>query len=114
MTLLNRGLCKLLAGYLNQSVLPEGFGRIQSLTVDPAREEAEAVLELAGEAERVQVALGYRWVRSEEPPRVLVRSCRCSRPWMEALAQVYLVGRSWPLPAKVLPWITPLLGSQDP
>lgn len=93
----------------NQVLEGKGYGTLLDLRLDPKSRTLEAKVLLKGEAEPLDLRLGYSLGTSGEST-LRVDSFSCSRPWMEALARDLAVGREFPLPPRAATFLQGLLG----
>ncbi len=78
------------------------YGVLRSVKIDSKTRSALLVLTPLGETEDVEFEVTrYEIVRDGEECRLVVRAVACSRSWLANLADDWLVGREFAIPALV-------------
>jgi hypothetical protein len=94
---------------LNQSVL-KPYGALTQLRLDTKRRVIDAVLELAGETQPVQVRIdGYEILEEPDAAYLVLNDITTSREWVTTLARNFAVERKLKLPNAVRTYLPMLI-----
>ena len=87
-----------------------GIGEVTELAIDTRNKTIRARLELLGENEPLDIHVTeYRLHTGNRGPRITIERARASREWLNTALQQFVIGRSFPIPAKAEPLLK-LLG----
>ena len=91
--------------------LSERYGELVSLKVDSQSRSLRMELMLKGETELILIDVGtYEIVDQQEPPLLILRQIRVSRPWLHELAQSFGEGTPIRIPRQISSLIKMVLG----
>ena len=80
------------------------------LLVDTKNKTVRVQLELLGEHEPIDIAITeYELHRNSRGARITIHRARASRQWMTTALEQFVIGKSFPIPAKAEPFLK-LLG----
>ena len=78
------------------------IGEMTHLDIDTKKRSIRVRLELAGDKEPVEVAIGSYSIEGKGiSASLIVEAATASRKWLDVVLQEFVVGRKLPLPAKV-------------
>jgi len=81
-----------------------GIGELTELTIDTKNKTILARLDLIGENEPVAIHVTEYRLHTDNPgPRVKIEGATASREWLNVVLQQFVIGKSFPIPAKVEP-----------
>ncbi len=79
----------------------EPYARMIDLKIDSQTKAATIVLQPHGEKEPIRVEIErYEILTTAEGTKLVVRKIKVSRAWMQLLAEQFLLGRSFDIPAE--------------
>jgi hypothetical protein len=78
-----------------------GIGELTSLSIDSENKKIHALLELAGELEPIEIEISkYRLDHGASDARLTIEEATASREWLATALQEYVVGETFPVPAR--------------
>jgi len=79
-----------------------GIGEMTELSIDTKTKRIRLKLELIGEHTPIEIDVTRYRLRSndEEGARLTIEAVVASRPWLDAALQEFVVGETFPIPAK--------------
>jgi hypothetical protein len=78
-----------------------GIGEVTELSIDTKTKRVRLRVELAGETEPIEVEITrYHLRSSERGARLTVEAATASRAWLDTALQQFVVGQTFPVPAK--------------
>ena len=97
---------KTVPGLLNERIL-KPYGELTAFSFDSREHSAEGELMLKGEREPIRVRIGkYELITEGEKTYAIIHSFAASREWVSRLAQDFVVGKRFEIPASVGKYIT--------
>jgi hypothetical protein len=79
-----------------------GIGEMTGLSIDSKNGKIHALLELAGEIEPIKIEITkYRLIQEKSGARLTIEEATASREWLATALRQFVVGRTFPLPARV-------------
>ena len=81
-----------------------GIGEVTELAIDTKNKTIRARLQLLGETEPLDLHVTeYRLQTGNPGPRITIEHARASREWLNAALQQFVIGKTFPIPAKAEP-----------
>jgi hypothetical protein len=78
-----------------------GIGEVTELSIDTENKRVRLQLALVGETVPIEINITrYRLRSSEQGARVTIEQATASRPWLDTALQQFVVGETFPIPAK--------------
>ena len=87
------------------------YGKVIDLTIDNTNKKATVSVLLKGESSPIAVRVDeYEILRNDSSTSVRIKHASCDRPWLDAVLQRFVVGKSWDVPADKLDLLDDFLG----
>jgi hypothetical protein len=87
-----------------------GIGEVTELAIDTGNRTIRVQLELLGEHEPIDISITeYELHRNPRGAQITIHRARASRQWMNSALEQFVIGKSFPIPAKAEPFLK-LLG----
>jgi hypothetical protein len=78
-----------------------GIGEMTELSIDTKNKKVWVRLELAGEVEPIEIEItSYRLRSNDGGAQLTIEAATASRQWMDVALQQFVVGQTFPVPAK--------------
>jgi hypothetical protein len=79
-----------------------GIGEMTELAIDTKNKRIRLRLELIGEHQPIEIDVTRYRLRSNDASgaRLTIEAATASRPWLDAALQEFVVGETFPIPAK--------------
>lgn len=92
------------------NTLVRPYGRLTSLKFDSNTRSIELELALNGETSPILIQVtGYELLNRGDGLVLIPQRIACSRPWIQKLAEDYVVGKPWPIPPQARTIVSLLL-----
>ena len=80
-----------------------GIGEVTELAIDTKSKTIHVRLELRGENEPLDIHVTDYRLHTGNRPEITIERARASREWLNAALQQFVIGRTFPIPAKAEP-----------
>jgi hypothetical protein len=81
-----------------------GIGEVSELSIDTQNKRVRLRLELAGETEPIAIDVTqYRLRSGDKGARLTIEAATASRPWLDTVLREFVIGETFPIPAKAEP-----------